>query len=62
MVSVIVQGVIVILLWVSAWGMLEMIVDDIADDNKKLRLATYFTFFLIGIFILWIASVVTPFI
>jgi succinate dehydrogenase hydrophobic anchor subunit len=60
MVSIIVQGIIIILLWVAAWGMLEIIIDDIAGDDRRIRLATYFVLFIIGIFILWIASIAIP--
>jgi len=54
---ILIQGLVVILIWVGAWGLFEIIVDDIAGDDRRIRLATYFTFVIIGIFILWLISV-----
>lgn len=57
MTKLLIQGIIVILLWVGAWGILEIMVDYIADDNRNARLATYFVLLLLGILLLWLVEI-----
>lgn len=51
-VKLLIQGIIVLLLWVGGWGIAEMAVDSIAGDDKPLRLTSYFIFLLFGILLL----------
>lgn len=57
MTKLLIQGVIVILIWVGAWGILEMAVTSVSGDNTRIRLATYAIFLFLGIFMLWLAEV-----
>lgn len=52
--SSIVKGIFVILIWVGIWGIIELIIDAIADENRMLRVISHFVVFLIGVFFLWI--------
>lgn len=56
MTNLVVQGIIVILLWVGAWGILELAVDSVSGDNQRIRFATYTIFLFLGIFLLIIAN------
>lgn len=55
--KLIIQGIIVILLWVGAWGILEMFVDNISGDNRFVRFATYVVMILIAFLLLWIVDI-----
>ena len=57
MTKIIIQGIIIILLWVGAWGILEMFVDNIAGDNRRVRFATYFVMILIALLLIWIVEI-----
>lgn len=54
--KLIIQGIIVILLWVGVWGILEMFVDNIAGDNRSVRFATYVVMILIAFLLLWVVD------
>lgn len=56
--KVFIQGIIVLLLWVGAWGITEMAVDSIAGDNQRVRFASYLALILLGILLLWAVEVV----
>lgn len=55
---IILHGIIIILLWVGAWGIMEMFVDDISGENKQLRFSMYTIFLIIGGLLLWIITVI----
>lgn len=55
--KLIIQGIIVILLWVGAWGILEMFVDNIAGDNRSVRFATYFIMILFALLLIWAVEI-----
>lgn len=57
MLKVLIQGIIIILLWVGAWGILEMGVDSISGDDQQVRFAIYFFFILFALMLLWIVEV-----
>jgi hypothetical protein len=52
--SSLVKGILVILIWVGIWGIVEMIIDAIAAENKMIRVMSHFVVFLIGVLFLWI--------
>ena len=56
--KLIIQGIIIIFLWVGAWGIVEMGVDNIAGDNQRVRFGTYVALLLIGALLLWTAEVI----
>lgn len=60
MAKVFIQGLVIILLWVGAWGILEMSVDNIAGDNRQVRFATYFIFIILGVLLFWIIQIAMP--
>lgn len=53
----ILRGIVVVLLWVGMWGIIEMIIDNIAQEDNRIRLVTYILAVLIGILVLWILDV-----
>lgn len=53
----ILRGIVVVLLWVGMWGIIEMMIDNIAQDDNRIRLVTYILAVLIGILVLWILDV-----
>jgi hypothetical protein len=57
MFKLLIQGIIIILLWVGAWGILEMCIDSISGDNRQVRFVTYFFCILLGLMLLWIATI-----
>jgi len=52
-----VQGTIVIFVWVGAWGIFELGVDNVAGDNQPLRFATYTVILLLGCLMLWLSTI-----
>ena len=56
MAKLLIQGIIVLLIWVGGWGIAEMGVDSIAGDDKPLRFVVYSLFLVFGVFLLWIAE------
>jgi len=55
MVGILVQGVIILFVWVGAWGIMEIMIDYFAKENQKVRLAFYSILLLLAVFIYWIA-------
>jgi hypothetical protein len=51
--GVLIQGLLVVILWVGAWGMIEMIIDDYVQENKRARFVTYFVLAALAILGLW---------
>lgn len=54
MASLLLQGIFTVIVWVGAWGMIEMIIDDYVQDNKRARFVTYFVLSALGILALWL--------
>lgn len=52
--GIVVQGTIVLFLWIGGWGIIEIMIDDIANENRKVRLALYSIILFLGIFMYWI--------
>lgn len=48
------KGIFVILIWIGIWGILEVIIDELAHDNKMIRVIANFGILIVGIFFLWI--------
>lgn len=57
MAGVLLQGLFIVLLWVGLWGITEMAIDKIAQDNKLTRLIIYFILIILSIFFLWILDI-----
>lgn len=55
--KIILQGMIILLLWVGGWGIAEMFIDSVAGDNKQIRFAIYIIFIVLGFLLLWIIEV-----
>jgi hypothetical protein len=57
MAGAIIEGLLVVLLWVGLWGIIEMIIDKLAKDDKVLRFTIYIIAVIISIFFLWLLGV-----
>jgi len=53
MASLLVQGILTVIIWVGAWGMIEMIIDGYVEENKRARFVTYFVLAVLGGIGLW---------
>ncbi len=55
--AVILQGMIILLLWVGGWGLAELFVDSVAGDNIQIRFLTYTIFIILGFILLWLVDI-----
>lgn len=60
MFKILVQGLIIILLWIGGWNLAEAFVDTIAGDDKGVRNAVYVCMLLLGFLLLWIVETAIP--
>ena len=51
--GILLQGLLIVILWVGAWGMIEMIIDGYVQENKRARFVTYFVLAALAILGLW---------
>ena len=56
--NLVLQGIITVILWVGLWGIIEMLIDGIAGDNRRVRFVSYFALVILGIFLFWIAGAI----
>lgn len=56
-VPLIVQGIIIILLWVGAWGLIELMIDRMVKDNVIKRAISYAVLFGLGLLLYFIVAV-----
>lgn len=54
MITDLINGLFVILLWIGLWGLTEMIIDRFVGNNKQLRFIVYVLMFIVAILLLWI--------
>jgi ABC-type nickel/cobalt efflux system permease component RcnA len=57
--NIILQGIIVIILWVGMWGIIEMMIDTVAGSDRRMRFTSYFVLTLLGIFLIWITGLIS---
>ena len=48
------QGFVIVILWVSMWSIIEMIVDNIAKEDKQARFMIYVTLAIFGLILAYI--------
>lgn len=58
MIPLLLQGIIILLLWVGAWGILEIAIESMTGDDRVLRVAYYSTMILLALLLVWILSVI----
>jgi hypothetical protein len=55
--KILIEGLVIVILWVAFWNIIESIVDRIAGEDKAVRIVTYFILALFGLLMLWILEV-----
>lgn len=53
-INVVLRSIVIILIWVGLWGLTELAIDAISNDNTEIRVLAYFALIIFGAVCLYI--------
>lgn len=57
MVKVLLQGLMIVLVWISLWSLIEMSIDDLVGDNRRRRAFVYFALLVFAMYMIVIIEI-----